>query len=593
LANNEEPDATPAVRLPFAINKSTTVSVETLTSLYHSSERNREGAFPLGIAAQFHCGTDLLVERGKPICAIARGEVVAARIGAAPGEHPWGDTGFVLLRHPLEDKKSIYSLFVNLRREPLHPDRTQAGWLKRLLLDAVSTPGKPKWRVMAAAPTWKDEDKGKFSSANVQKDKPLQPGVYEEEERRGSYVKLKGQWVKVSKDGKGPVKQLSSWVDFNLEAAAEKSQIVAALKDGKVAVLDADKKDGKHRWTVRAGEPIGVAGMYLGSPRVHWSVFSKETVFSTGSLPEKEFGSKDEVKLKELELSDERGDVEHTKKLIEALDPGKKTLGKVPQQIPQPGEVELFYRMPEDCWRSRYLAVKGLTEFALDVDKFLQQDRYKSHTDEEREAFKKDVKDFLFWQDLASADEFPADGKAIFVHPATALRLMRPAPPFTIEAKLMAAGGTSMAKERVRIVDPASGEAVGDPALTNEDGVLRAEVPDEKEYDIVVDDESPEEDELPSLAEHLGGAETGSDEHWILLVELLDADRAPLKAEKVHAKSEKGAEFDFVTDGEGCIHELADAGLYELTVRGKSFKAHAICHEDREGGDAGYRFVVS
>src|SRR5260370_20774497 len=95
------PPASGNVRLPFEINKSKTVTSKALESLYQTSERAQQGAFPLGAAAQFHCGTDLLVERGKAICSIANGEVVAARIGVAPGEHPWGDTGFVLLRHPL------------------------------------------------------------------------------------------------------------------------------------------------------------------------------------------------------------------------------------------------------------------------------------------------------------------------------------------------------------------------------------------------------------------------------------------------------------------------------------------------------------
>jgi hypothetical protein len=434
LGDKKERGAPPAsgnVSLPFEINKSKTVTAEALESLYHTSERGQQGAFPLGIAAQFHSGADLLVERGKPICSIARGEVVAARIGVGPGEHPWGDTGFVLLRHPLEGNKSIFSLFVHLQREPLHPDRTRAGWLRRLLLDGVDR-GKPKWRVMADAPTWKDEDKGKFSPANVQKDKLLRAGVYEEEDRTGRnnnlYVKLKGQWVKVNQDSaaKVRVKELSPWVDFDLEAAAKKNQAIAALKEGKVAILDADKKDGKRRWTVKASEPIGLAGEYLGRPLLHWSVFSKAPVFPTGSLPEKEFGAKDEVKLSELDLSEERGDVAHTKKLIEALDPHKKTIGKMPHAIPAPGEVELFYRTPVECWRSRYLAVKGLTEFALDVDKYLQQERHKSHTDKEREQFKKNTQVFLFWKDLAKADDFPQDGKAIFVHPATAVRLMPP-----------------------------------------------------------------------------------------------------------------------------------------------------------------------
>jgi hypothetical protein len=418
------------VSLPFEINKSKTVTAEALQSLYRASERGAQGAFPLGAAAQFHCGADLLVERGKAICSIAYAEVVAARIGVGPGEHPWGDTGFVLLRHPLKGNKSIYSLFVHLQREPLRPESTKAGWLRRLLLDGSQEAGPPKWRVTADVPTWNDEDKGKFSAANMKKDQRLPAGVYEQEDRAGSYVKLKGRWVKATKDGKAQVKEMSPWTGFDLDAAASKSPLVAALKDGKVAVLDTDKKDGKHRWTVQAGEPIGVAGTYWGMPLVHWSMFSKDAVFATGSLPDKE--PKDEVKLKELTLAEERGDVKHTQKLLEAVDPQKKTIGKMPNYIPAPGEVPLFYRTPAECWRSRYLAVKGLTEFALDVEKFLQQERHQSHTKEEREAFKKNAQIFLFWKDLAKADGIPQDGTAIFVHPATALRLL---PPLVIDQR--------------------------------------------------------------------------------------------------------------------------------------------------------------
>src|SRR5262245_51768318 len=221
----EGPAVQPAsggVNLPFAINKAQEVTTEALQSLYHASERGLHGTFPLGAGAQFHCGTDLLVERGKPICAIAGAEVVAARIGVGHGEHAWGDTGFVLLRHPLEGGKSIFSLYVHLQREPLHPDRTHAGWLRRLLADAPEG-GKPKWRVMADAPTWKDEDKGKFSPVNVQNDKLLAPGVYEEEERAGEddglYVKLKGQWIKFTQDGSALVRELPAWTDFDLDAA--------------------------------------------------------------------------------------------------------------------------------------------------------------------------------------------------------------------------------------------------------------------------------------------------------------------------------------------------------------------------------------
>ncbi|SRR6266849_3205050 len=162
---------------------------------------------------------------------------------------------------------------------------------------------------------------------------------------------------------------------------------------------------------------------------------------------------------------------------------------------------------------------------------------------------------------------------------------------FHIEIALQAAGGTPLAHERVRIHDPDTGQPVGGPAVTDENGVLRANVPEEKDYEVVVENDAPEDHELPSLGDHLGGDEPSSTEHSILSVELLDAGRAPIKGEKVHVKGEQG-EFDAVTDDEGCIHELAEPGAYTLTVKGKSVTAHTIFQEDRQGSDVPYRFVL-
>jgi hypothetical protein len=161
---------------------------------------------------------------------------------------------------------------------------------------------------------------------------------------------------------------------------------------------------------------------------------------------------------------------------------------------------------------------------------------------------------------------------------------------FTIEVTLHAAGGTPMAHERIRIVDPDTGNPVGEPVLTDEEGVLRAKVPEEKEYHLVVVNEAAKEDELPEL--ELGGHERDSSEHSVLSVELLDGDRQPLKGEKVQVKGTQGDGFEVVTDDDGCFHQLAEAGVYELTVRGNSFKAHTIFHDDRGDSAAPYRFVV-
>jgi hypothetical protein len=429
------PPAQGGTSLPYDRNGSQTIDAESLTALYHSSERGLGGFFPLGDTGAFHCGAHFATERNANVRAVAGGEVAAARLSGGPGTHPWGDTGFVLLRHRVKPggaEKAIFSLHLHLDREALHPDRTRAGWLRRLLIAASSIEqGKPKWRVPQDTPTWKDEDKGKFSPTNVKLDQVVKAGVYEEQDRlvedHGTYVKLSGGWIRASmQDGDAAAKELSPWADFDLDQAAKKSPAVAALRDGKVAVLDGDKDDkGARKWTVQPGEVIGAVGTYLNVHQMHWSVFSKDAVFPSGSLPKAEFGLKDEVKLKDLDVSSkDAGSLDLSKLLIEALEPDKKTLGKVPEGVVAPGEVRRFYRSPSESWRSRYLAVKGLADFKLEVDKLLSLERNKSHTEDEKKKFKENAKAFVFWDDLSSVEGFPGDGKAIFVHPASALRLM-------------------------------------------------------------------------------------------------------------------------------------------------------------------------
>lgn len=431
------PPVTGVPRLPYALNKSTLVTGEALTALYHQTERGPGGFFPLGESGLFHCGAHVTPGSGAEIMAMADGEVVAARIGQGPGEHPWGDTGFVLLRHKLKGDKNIYCLYLHLKKEPLHPDNTDALWLKRLLIDAMEdpkNPKKPKWRVMEPQPTWKDADKGKFSPTNVDTKNKLAPGVYEEEaelvQDSKRYVKLKEKWIRaIGPDGDGgKVKELSPFSDYDLPTACKNSPAVKALNDGKVAVLDSIKgDDGKsHKYLVEGGETVGKSGKYLGSESLHWSVFSKDAVFPGGSLPDAEFAAADAVKVADLDLSSkDPGTKEHATALIEAVDPKKAFIGK--EDLPwivAPGELREFYRAPTECWRARYQAVKSTADFKLDVDKLVGQDRYKSHTDAEKGDFKKNAKDFLFWDELSSAEDFPADGKAVFVHPVTALRLM-------------------------------------------------------------------------------------------------------------------------------------------------------------------------
>jgi len=121
-----------------------------LASLYHASERGMNGTFPLGAQGLFHSGAHLVVEAAPPICAIARGEVVAARIGVGAGEHPWGDTGFVPrcgIRSKVESPSTPSSCTCR-RNRCTRPH--QGGLVRRLLIARLTAQSKAEWRIMEA-----------------------------------------------------------------------------------------------------------------------------------------------------------------------------------------------------------------------------------------------------------------------------------------------------------------------------------------------------------------------------------------------------------------------------------------------------------
>src|SRR5438067_1309605 len=124
---------------------------------------------------------------------------------------------------------------------------------------------------------------------------------------------------------------------------------------------------------------------------------------------------------------------------------------------------------------------------------------------------------------------------------------------FHIEMKLKAKGGTPLAHERVRLHDPDTGKPVGEPAVTDEKGILRARVPAKKKYHVHIEHDPKEKHQLPPLGHHLGAHGKSSSRHSVLSVEFLDAKRAPVKGEKVKIKG-PGGEFEATTDEHGCIH---------------------------------------
>lgn len=165
---------------------------------------------------------------------------------------------------------------------------------------------------------------------------------------------------------------------------------------------------------------------------------------------------------------------------------------------------------------------------------------------------------------------------------------------FAIEVQLHAAGGTPLANERVRIHDPDTGEPVGEPCVTDENGVLRARVPAEKEYQIHLDVDAPEE-HADAVGEHehpLAAHLPHPDEHAVLFVAFLDAKGTPLRSEAVKMTDADGKAQELKTDERGNIDLVVEHGVFTMEVHEASFIAHSVMSGDLTGEDAPYRFLV-
>lgn len=142
-------------------------------------------------------------------------------------------------------------------------------------------------------------------------------------------------------------------------------------------------------------------------------------------------------------------------------------------------------------------------------------------------------------------------------------------------------GGTPFANERVQVIDPDTGEPVGDPVMTNDQGELRAPVPAQKKYQVRALGDDPLEGEAPQPA-------VTGDDHLHIDALFLDDGGEPLANEPVTVTHADG-KSDGSTDESGWFHLSADAGLFVLEVRQQKFHAFPAPSDAATGG---YRFVV-
>jgi hypothetical protein len=161
---------------------------------------------------------------------------------------------------------------------------------------------------------------------------------------------------------------------------------------------------------------------------------------------------------------------------------------------------------------------------------------------------------------------------------------------YVIEVQLTAAGGTPLANESVKIVDPDSGAQIGEPGVTDENGVLRAGVPEQKEYHFY-SVETGEEEGAEPWSDHDHEQMTPQD-HSVLAICLIDAGGQPLAGESFEVKDADGTSHEAQTDDQGEVRLGLDAGVYTLVVRGKEFIAHTVFSGDLDGLPQPYKFSV-
>jgi hypothetical protein len=169
-----------------------------------------------------------------------------------------------------------------------------------------------------------------------------------------------------------------------------------------------------------------------------------------------------------------------------------------------------------------------------------------------------------------------------------------PGSEFSIEIQLFAEGGTPLAAERVRVVDPDSKEEVGKPGVSDEAGVFRAGVPEEKEYQLfAVIGGKEQEIDAWSAAGSPPSDPVAGDEHPMLIVLVVDGKGTPLAGEKVHVKAETGDEWDLETDARGRVALECEPGLFTVTARGIDLLAHSVFNGDLFDETAPCRLEVS
>ncbi|MGZ6141927.1 MAG: hypothetical protein ACXWLM_01255 [Myxococcales bacterium] len=158
-----------------------------------------------------------------------------------------------------------------------------------------------------------------------------------------------------------------------------------------------------------------------------------------------------------------------------------------------------------------------------------------------------------------------------------------PPPPdkHVVHVTVKSIGGTILPNHPVRIVDE-KGIPIGDPVLTDKDGNVKVEVPENKKYRVEIVDEH-----IPAPVPLVPPEKSPS-----LVCHFLTPEGAPVANESVEATTEGHDKVTAKTDENGRLEMPAFLAAYELKIKGETFHAHALPFADKEKKENLYQFVV-
>lgn len=151
---------------------------------------------------------------------------------------------------------------------------------------------------------------------------------------------------------------------------------------------------------------------------------------------------------------------------------------------------------------------------------------------------------------------------------------------YVLAAEVKLIGDTPLIKHPVRVLDPDTGEVVAS-GVTDENGIVRTDVPANKTYRIEIVDRDPDLHVLPPL----------KTKHPVLRCAFVDVAGSPVPDLDVTVKDLDGQAADYTTDEDGMLVVPAALGLHEVVVGDDSHWVHSLLHSD--GDDDAYVIVVA